>query len=103
MAGRTVDGFRWWTAAFSTHTPPGIVAAFTRSLARDDPLPRMAIGTPLYGCGPYTRLTQTSRGYDDEQARLEARIAEARGRQHAGSPPAVPPPAAGHTARTRAH
>lgn len=98
----TVDGFRWWTAAFSTHTPPGIVAAFTHSLAGDDPLPRMAIGTPLHGCAPYTRITQTPRGYDDEQAQLEARIAEARGRRHTGSLPVAPLPSTGRTPLIRA-
>jgi uncharacterized protein YceK len=90
-AACTVDGHTWWTAVFSTHTPPGVVAAFTRSLASDDPLLRMAIGTPLYGCGSYTRLTQTLRGYDDEQAQLEARIAEARGHRLAAASPAAPP------------
>ena len=34
-----VNGYRWWAAVFSTHTPPGLVAAFTQSLASDDPLP----------------------------------------------------------------
>ncbi|MFF6783787.1 DUF317 domain-containing protein [Streptomyces sp. NPDC012510] len=90
-AACTVDGHTWWTATFSTHTPPGVVTAFTRSLASPDPLPRMAIGTPLYGCGPYTRLTQTPHGYDDEQALLEARIAEIRGRRVAGTSPAALP------------
>ncbi|MEV0470691.1 DUF317 domain-containing protein, partial [Streptomyces prunicolor] len=46
-AACTVNGFRWWTAAFSTHSPSAVVTAFTRSLARDDPLPRMAIGMPM--------------------------------------------------------
>ncbi|MFF0201935.1 DUF317 domain-containing protein [Streptomyces sp. NPDC005017] len=101
-AACTVDGHRWWTATFSTHTPPGVVAAFTRSLASADPLPRMAIGTPLYGCGPYTRITQTPHGYDDEQALLEARITETRARRLAGALPAAPPPATGRTPFTRA-
>lgn len=95
-----VDGFRWWTAVFSTHTPPGVVAAFTHSLASDTPLPRMAIGTPLYGCGPYTRLTQTSFGYDDEQALLEARIADARDHRLPG-PPAAATSSAGRARLTR--
>ncbi|MFI6012538.1 DUF317 domain-containing protein [Streptomyces sp. NPDC051243] len=96
-----VDRYRWWTAVFSTHTPPGLVAAFTQSLASDDPLPRMAIGTPLYGCERYTRLSQTSFGYDDEQALLEARIADARGHHLPGSPAAAPTPAASRTRLTR--
>ncbi|WP_435218857.1 DUF317 domain-containing protein [Streptomyces sp. bgisy034] len=95
------DGYRWWTAVFSTHTPPGVVAAFAQSLASDDPLPRMAIGTPLYGCGPYTRLSQTSFGYDDEQAPLEARIADACGHRLPGVPAAAPTPAASRTRLTR--
>ncbi|MEU1477090.1 DUF317 domain-containing protein [Streptomyces sp. NPDC005760] len=100
-AACTVDGHTWWTATFSTHTPPGVVAAFTRSLASDDPLPRMAIGTPLYGCGPYTRLTQTPHGYDDEQAQLEARITEARGHRLAAASPAAPRPSSRRAPRTR--
>ncbi|MGQ4480243.1 DUF317 domain-containing protein [Streptomyces sp. SAS_276] len=88
----TVNGYRWWTAALSTHTPPGVVTALTRSLARDDSLPRMAIGTPLYGCGPYTRLAPTSHGWDDERALLEARIADARARRTTGPGPSAPPP-----------
>jgi hypothetical protein len=74
----TVNGFVWWTAALSPHTPLAVVTAFTRSLADDDPLPRMAIGTPLYGCGPHTLLARTAHGWDDEQALLEARITDAR-------------------------
>lgn len=97
----TVNGYRWWTAAFSTHTPPGVVTAFTRSLARDDPLPRMAIGTPLHGCAPYTRLARTPLGWDDEQALLEARIADARTRRTTGSRSAGPPKPAVSTAATR--
>ncbi|MEV0478773.1 hypothetical protein, partial [Streptomyces prunicolor] len=75
----------------STHSPSAVVTAFTRSLARDDPLPRMAIGMPMYGCGPYTRLARTSHGWDDEQALLEARIADAR-TQRATGPKAVAAP-----------
>ncbi|KND28601.1 DUF317 domain-containing protein [Streptomyces stelliscabiei] len=102
-AACTVNGYRWWTAAFSTRTPPGIVTAFTRSLARDDPLPRMAIGTPLYGCGPYTRLTPTPHTHVDEQALLKARIADVRNRRVTGSSPATPPPnRIGRTPATRA-
>jgi hypothetical protein len=89
-AACTVNGYRWWTAAFSTHTPPGVVTAFTRSLARNDLLPRMAIGMPLYGCGPYTRLARTSHGWDDERALLEARIADAHARRNTGSQAAAP-------------
>jgi hypothetical protein len=86
----TVNGFCWWTAAFSPHAPLAVVTAFTRSLARDDPLPRMAIGTPLYGCGPHTRLARTAHGWDDEQALLEARITDARTRRTTGSGNAAP-------------
>ncbi|WP_330347811.1 DUF317 domain-containing protein [Streptomyces sp. NBC_00582] len=100
-AACTVDRQTWWTAAFSTHTPPGVVAAFTRSLASNDPLLRMAIGTPLYGCGPYTRVTQTPHGYDDEQAQLEARITEARGHRLAAASPTAPPPSSRRASRTR--
>ncbi|MEU6227504.1 DUF317 domain-containing protein [Streptomyces sp. NPDC047042] len=101
-AACTVNGFRWWTAAFTSHTPPAVVTAFTRSLARENPLPRMAIGTPLYGCGPYTRLARTTYGWDDEQALLEARITDARTRRTTKSPTAVPPPKpATPTASTR--
>ncbi|WP_408990213.1 DUF317 domain-containing protein [Streptomyces stelliscabiei] len=94
--------YRWWTATFSTRTPPGIVTAFTRSLASDDPLPRMAVGTPLYGCGPYTRLTPTPHTYEDEQALLKARIADVRSRRVTGPGPATPPPnPIGRTPATR--
>ncbi|WP_329295662.1 DUF317 domain-containing protein [Streptomyces pseudovenezuelae] len=95
----TVEGYRWWTAAFSTDTPPAIAAAFTGSLARNEALPRMAIGTPLHGCGPYTRITQTSHGYADERALLEARITQARG--HRLTPPA-PAAGPGHVSLFRA-
>ncbi|MEV5878078.1 DUF317 domain-containing protein [Streptomyces sp. NPDC052101] len=101
-AACTVDGYRWWTATFSTHTPPGVVAALTRSLSCDDPLPRMAIGTPLYGCEPYTRTTQTPLGYDGERAQLEARIAQARDHRLSRTPPTAPPPSAGRAPLTRA-
>ncbi|WP_043267068.1 DUF317 domain-containing protein [Streptomyces sp. CT34] len=101
QAACTVNGYRWWTAAFSTHAPPGIVTALTRSLASSDPLPRMAIGTPLYGCGPYTRIAQTPHSYDDEQAQLEARIAQARDRRLARTSPAAAPPSTGRSPRTR--
>ncbi|MEU9734477.1 DUF317 domain-containing protein [Streptomyces sp. NPDC048002] len=87
-----VNGYRWWTATFSTHTPPAVVTAFTRSLTRKDPLPRMAIGMPLHGCGPHTRLTQTSHGWDDEKALLEARIADARTRRATGPKATAAPP-----------
>ncbi|MEU6230941.1 DUF317 domain-containing protein [Streptomyces sp. NPDC047042] len=101
-AACTVNGFCWWMAAFTSRTPPGVVAAFTRSLARDDPLLRMAIGTPLYGCGPYTRLVRTSHGWDDEQALLEARITDARTRRTTGSRTTAPPTKpASPTAATR--
>ncbi|WP_217550013.1 DUF317 domain-containing protein [Streptomyces sp. GbtcB6] len=85
-AACTVDGYTWWSAAFTAHTPPRLVAAFTRSLACPDPLPRMAIGIPMYRCGPYTRRTQTAFGWDDEQALLEARIAEARRHRLSSAP-----------------
>ncbi|MFG2800457.1 DUF317 domain-containing protein [Streptomyces pseudovenezuelae] len=98
----TVNGFCWWTAAFSPHTPLAVVTAFTRSLARDDPLPRMAIGTPLYGCGPHTRLARTAHGWADEQALFEARITDARTRRTTGSGSAAPvPKPARATAATR--
>ncbi|MGC0405262.1 hypothetical protein RKD27_007906 [Streptomyces sp. SAI-126] len=87
-----VNGHLRWTAAFSTYTPPAVVTAFTRSLAREDPLPRMAIGMPMYGCGPHTRLARTSHGWDDEQALLEARIADARTRRASGQKAAAAPP-----------
>lgn len=99
-----VNGFRWWTADFSAHTPPSVVNAFARSLASDDPLPRMAIGTPLYGCESHTRLTPTSHTYEGHQALLRAWIAEARSNLVARSGPvSLPPHAVGHTsaARTR--
>ncbi|MBZ3904416.1 DUF317 domain-containing protein [Streptomyces griseiscabiei] len=88
----TVDGFEWWTAAFSADTPPDVVAAFTRSLASDAPLPRMAIGTPLYKCAPYTRTSPTSYDFDAEQTLLDTRIAEARARRLADGSPAAQPP-----------
>ncbi|MEU9189241.1 DUF317 domain-containing protein [Streptomyces sp. NPDC048484] len=103
-ANCTVNGYRWWTATFSGHTPPGLVTTFTRSLAGDDPLPRMAIGTPLYRCGPYTRLTPTSHTYEDEQALLRARIDGIRSlRVPRPRPAALPPNPTGRTpaARTR--
>jgi hypothetical protein len=87
-----VNGYRWWTAAFSTHTPPGVALAFIHSLARDDPLARMAIGIPMYGCGPHTRLARTSHGWDDEHALLEARIADARTRRATGPKAVAAPP-----------
>uniref|UniRef100_A0AAU2ADK3 DUF317 domain-containing protein n=1 Tax=Streptomyces sp. NBC_00093 TaxID=2975649 RepID=A0AAU2ADK3_9ACTN len=100
-AACAVDGFTWWTAAFTAHAPIGLVCALTRSLASPDPLPRMAIGTPLYQCGPYTRLNQTDFSYADEQALLEARITKARihriPRPSAGAPP--PPTHRGHGTR----
>ncbi|WP_215449434.1 DUF317 domain-containing protein [Streptomyces sp. ATCC 21386] len=96
-AACTVGGYTWWTATFSTHTPSGVIAALTSSLASDTPLPRMAIGTPLFGCGQYTRLARTSYGVDDVTAGVEAQISEARAeRRHAAAPS---PPSA---VRTRA-
>ncbi|MET9812407.1 DUF317 domain-containing protein [Streptomyces sp. NPDC006355] len=97
----TVDEYTWWTAAFSTHTPPRVVAAFTRSLASNDPLPRRAIGTPLYGCEQYTRLTSTPYGLDDERAHLEARINAARDHRLAVASPAAPPTSSHRAPRTR--
>lgn len=88
----TVDGHTWWTAAFTAHTPPRLVAALTHSLACRDPLPRMAIGIPMYRCGPYTRRTPTTFGWDDEQALLEARIAEARRQRLPSARTSGPPP-----------
>ncbi|WP_159058745.1 hypothetical protein [Streptomyces caeruleatus] len=69
-----------------------MVTAFTRSLARGDPLPRTAIGTPLYGCGPHTRLARTAHGWHDEQALLEARITDARTKRTTASESAAPAP-----------
>ncbi|MEU6192324.1 DUF317 domain-containing protein [Streptomyces sp. NPDC047061] len=91
-AACTVDGYTWWTAAFTAHTPPRLVAASTRSLAGPDPLPRMAIGIPMYRCGPHTRRTQTAFGWDDEQALHEARIAEARRHRLSSAPASRLPP-----------
>ncbi|MFF8022158.1 DUF317 domain-containing protein [Streptomyces sp. NPDC007896] len=100
-AACTVDGYTWWTAAFTAHTPIGLVSALTRSLASPDPLPRMAIGTPMYRCGPYTRLSQTDFSYADEQALLEARITEARQHRRSRPPAGAPPPPARREHRTR--
>ncbi|MFE4664536.1 DUF317 domain-containing protein [Streptomyces sp. NPDC056716] len=95
-----VGDFTWWTASFSPRTPPAVVTAFTRRLADDNPLPRMAIGVPMYGCERHTRLTRTPYTTDQERADLEARIAEARDRRRTPRP--LPPARPHHhPSRTR--
>ncbi|AJC55075.1 DUF317 domain-containing protein [Streptomyces sp. 769] len=99
----TVKGRRWWTATFSAHTPTAVVGAFAAQLASPDPLPRMAIGTPLYGCEHHTRLLPCTLGREDESAQLAARIAHARThlRPGTGTAPPVKPTSNSSAARAR--
>ncbi|WP_326812282.1 DUF317 domain-containing protein [Streptomyces scopuliridis] len=101
----TVGTFTWWRASFGEHTPATVIDAFAAALADPEPLLRWVIGTPLYNCDQYTRITPTALGPDDERALLDAQITRAqKARAHPSAVhrpdgpsgpvglPALPPP-----------